>query len=88
MEKKIPEFNLTPDLFQDESEEDLLATTPTSSASTPSDLPKKQYCVQCTNQKCSDCNKIAIDDTENKISMNDITNLTKDQRDFLHLHER
>ena len=88
MEKKIPEFNLQPDLHQEESKEDLMATTPTSPALTPSDPPKKQYRVQCTNQKCSDCNKIAIDDTENKISMNYITNLTKDQRDFLHLHER
>ena len=66
MKKKIPEFDLQLDLFQEDSEEDLLATTPTSPDTISSGCPKKQYRVQCTNQKCSDCNKFVIDDNENK----------------------
>ena len=88
MEKKIPEFNLQPNLSQEDSEEDLMATTPISPDPISSDSPKKQYPVQCTKQTCSDYNKIEINDNDNKISMSDITNIMKDQCDCLHLHER
>ena len=59
VKKRIPEYNLQPDIESEQLDEELMATTDFAleSSKTPS---KKHYRVQCTNKTCSDCNKITI----------------------------
>lgn len=87
MEKTIPKYNLQPELSSEYHDDELLDTNPPLDPNVGPSKPKK-YRVQCNNKQCSDCNKITIDNTDNKIDMKEITNLSRDQLDFLHLHER
>ena len=87
IEKVIPQYDLQPELSSDHHDEELEATSPTLDT-TVTTSTKKKYRVQCHNKQCSNCNKITTDDSDNKINMKELTTLSKDQIDFLHLHKR
>ena len=76
MDKVIPKYNLQPELESDELDDEFMATTPQYQSLTDPLQQKKHISVQCTNKTCANCNKIAIDDSGNKINMKDLQNLS------------
>ena len=84
--KIILKYDLDPEL--DGTLDNLeLATTPTTNNFLPSDK-KEMFCIQCNDKQCTDCGKINITKNDSHINMKALNNISQDQCEFLHLHER